>query len=116
MLDEDGDKPFRVGGRAGAEFMRAYRVRDVVLEVGARSIHAIPARREHDLDANRVALMLGEFERLRVVSAAEAMVVECVVVSRVPLGLGRGTSDHSETLRKLHMRLIATMQVVDGPS
>ena len=88
----------------------------MVLEVGARSVHAIPARLEHDLDANRITLTLGEFERLRIVSSTEAMEVECVVVGRVPLGLVSGPSDHSETLRKLHMRLFATMQVVDGPS
>ena len=118
LLEEDRHNPLGVAGRAGAAFMRAYRVRDMVLEVGARSVDAIPARLEHDLDANRVAMMLGEFERLRIVSATEAVVVECVVVSRVPLGLGSGTSDHSEALRKLHNRLIVctTVQVVDGPS
>jgi len=117
LLEEDSHKPFGVAGRAGAGFMIADRVRDMVLEVGARNVHAIPALREHDLDANPVTLTLGEFERLRIVSVVvEAMVVECFVVCRVRHGLGSGTSDHSEALRKLHTRLIATMQVVDSPS
>jgi len=116
LLDEDSHKPFGVAGRAGAEFIRADRVRDMVLGVGAHGVHTIPARREQDLDANRVTVTLGEVERLRIVSIGEATVAECIVVGSVPHGLGRGTGDHSEALGKLHMRLIATMQVVDSPS
>jgi len=62
LLEEDGDKPDGVGGWAFASFMRANRVRDMVLVVGARYVLAIPARLEHDLDAKPAGTMtLGEF-------------------------------------------------------
>lgn len=118
LLEEDGHKADRVGVRAFASFVGAERVRDMVLEVGARSVLAIPARLEHDLDANPVGTILfGEFQRLRVVGA-EAMIVECVVVGRVLRSLIRGTSDHAETRRKLNKVLVglATMQIVDSPA
>ena len=79
LLDEDGHKADGMGCRAGASFMGANRVRDMVLEVGACRILAIPACWEHDLDANPIGTVLfGEFERLWTVTA-EAMVVECLV-------------------------------------
>ena len=43
LLDEDGHKPNGMGGRASASFMRTDRVRDVVLEVGARGVPTVPA-------------------------------------------------------------------------
>ena len=120
LLEEDRHKSFGMGGRAVTGFKRADRERDMVLEVGTRSILAIPARREHDLDAYPVwTSLLGEFERLRGVSLgifSEAMEPESVVVGRVPPGLVSGTSDHAKTLRKLYVRLLATMEVVDTPS
>ena len=118
LLEEDGHKADRVGVRAFASFMGAERVRDMVLEVGARSVLAIPARLEHDLDANPAGtLFFREYQHL-VVAAAEAMKVECVVVGSGIRFLIRGTSDHAETLRKLNKFLVvlATMQIVDSPA
>ncbi len=82
LLDEDGHESNGMGGRAGTSFLRTNRVRDMVLEVGARGIPTIPARWEQDLDANAVgAIAVRESERLcdgRFVKA-EAMVVESLV-------------------------------------
>ena len=82
LLEEDGHEPERMGRRAGASFMGADRVRDVVLEVGARNVLAVPAGLEQDLQADPVGTgALGEFVRLwngRLV-VAEAMVVERLV-------------------------------------
>jgi len=119
LLEEDRHKADGVGRRAGPSFMRTNRVRDMILEVGARSVLAIPARLEHDLDANPVGTRtLGEFERLwdGGLVVAETMEVECVVVCGGTRCLFRRTSDHAETLRKLlDLLLGATMQVVDSP-
>ena len=43
LLKEDGHEANGVGGRAGASFLRTDRVRDMVLEVGARGIPTVPA-------------------------------------------------------------------------
>jgi len=43
LLEEECHKPDGVTGRAGASFLRADGVRDMVLEVGARNVLAIPA-------------------------------------------------------------------------
>lgn len=120
LLDEDGHEPNGMGGRAGASFMRTGRVRDVVLEVGARGVPTIPARREQDLDTNAVGTStLRERERLwdgRLVEA-EAMVVEGLVpgirAHRASAGLA---GDHTETLGELlDVGFGASMQVVDSP-
>ena len=120
LLEEDRHKPHGVGGRAGASFMRTDRVRDVVLEVGARDVLTIPACWEHDLDANAVgARALWERERLgdgRLVKT-EAMVVESLVRCIIALrASGSRTGDHAETLGELlDIGFGAAMQVVDGP-
>ena len=51
LLQFDRHKPDRMGGRAGASLEpteRADGVYDMVLEVGARNVPTIPARREED--------------------------------------------------------------------
>jgi len=120
LLDEDGHEPNGVGGRAGTSFLRTDRVRDVVLEVGARGVPTIPARREQDLDANAVGTVtFWEGERLWDGSLieAEAMVVEGlfpgISAHRASVGLA---GDHAEPLGELlNVGFCATMQVVDGP-
>ena len=100
--------------------MRTDRVRDVVLEVGARDVLTIPACWEHDLDANAVgARALWERERLgdgRLI-IAEAMVVEGLVRWIIThRASGSRAGDHAETLGELsNIGFGATMQVVDGP-
>ena len=120
LFEEDRHKPNGVGGRAGAAFMRTDRVRDVVLEVGARDVLTIPARWEHDLDANAVgAIALRERIRLgdgRLVKA-KTMVVESLIrwISALRAS-GSRAGDHAETLGELlNIGFGATMQVVDGP-
>ena len=109
-----------MGGRAGAPFMRTDRVRDVVLEVGARGVLTIPARWEHDLDANAVGA-IAHWERVRLSDGrlviAEAMVVESLLRGiRAHRASGSRAGDHAETLGELlNIGFGATMQVVDGP-
>jgi hypothetical protein len=120
LLDEDGHKPNGMGGGAGATFRRTDRVGDMVLEVGARSVLAVPARWELDLDANPVGTgAFGEFIALRDgrLIVAEAMEVESLLrgIGAHHASTGRA-SDHTETLGELlNIGFGATMQVVDGP-
>jgi len=120
LLEEDGHKPNGMGGRAGAPFMCTDRVRDMVFEVGARNVLTIPARWEHDLDANAVrTVTLGKRVRLwdgRLV-VAEAMVVEGLVcgISAHRASGGRARN-HAETRGELlNVGFGTTMKVVDGP-
>ena len=120
LLKEDGHESNGVGGGAGASFMRTDRVRNVVLEVGARGVSAIPARWEQDLDANAVgAIALRERERLRDgrLIKAEAVVVERLVRGiRAHRASGGRAGDHAETRGELlDFGFGAAMQVVDGP-
>ena len=120
LFNEDGHESNGMGGRAGTSFMGTDRVRNVVLEVGARDISAIPARGKQDLDANAVGVSaLWERKRLRDgrLVVAEAMVVEGLVRwIRGHRASGGGTGDHAETLGELLNDLFgAAMQVVDGP-
>ena len=121
LLEEDGHEADGVGRRAGAALLGADRVRDVVLEVGARGILAVPAGREEDLDADTVgAVAIRERERLRdgCLVEAQAVVVERLVrriraAHRAPR---RRASDHAETGRELHdFGLGTAVQVVHGP-
>ena len=120
LLHEEGHEPGRIVGRACTSFLSANRIRDMVLEVGARSVLVVPAGREHDLDADPVGTgTLGEFVRLwngRLV-VAEAMIVECLLrgicAHRAP---GSRAGDHAETLGELvNIGFSATVQVIDGP-
>jgi len=120
LLDEDRHKPDRMGGRAGASFMRTDRVRYMVLEVGARCVLTIPARREDDLNTNAVGT-IARWERVRLwdgrLVVAEAMVVEGLVRGiRCHLASGGRARDHAEILGELlDVGFGATMQVVHGP-
>lgn len=120
LLDEDGHKPDGMGGRAGASFPHAHRVRDMVPVVGTRNVLAIPARREEDLDANPFgAVALGEFLCFwdGGLVEAEAMEAECLVRGiRAHRAPARRAGDHAETLGELlNGFFVATVQVVDGP-
>ena len=120
LLEKDGHDPDRKGGRAGAPFMGTDRVRDMVLKIGARHVPAVPAGREHDLDANPIGTgTLGEFIRLcnGLLVVAEAMVVKCLVRGiRAHRPPGSRAGDHAETLGELvDVSFSATVQVVDGP-
>jgi len=120
LFDEDSHEPDGMGGRAGASFLRTNRVRDMVLEVGTRSILTIPAGRKQDLDANTVGTVsVRECVRFwdgRFVEA-EAMVIEGLVrrirAHRTP---GRRACDHAKAWGELLNSCFgATMQVVDSP-
>ena len=64
LLEPDRHNPNGMGGWAGAPFARTNRVRDVVLEVCARDVDTIPARREYDMHENTlVARALWELGR-----------------------------------------------------
>ena len=49
LLKLERHKPNGMGGRTGTAFVRINGVRDVVLEVCARGVPTIPARREYDM-------------------------------------------------------------------
>ena len=121
LLEPDRHDPNGMGGRAGASFACTDRVRDVVLEVCARSVLTIPARREYDMHENafvaralweRVRLWVG---RLRAVTTEEAggRVRRNIRVESTSVGV---TGDHAEARRELlSVCFGATMMIVGAP-
>ncbi len=120
LLELERHKPNRMGGRAGAPFLRTHGVRDVVLEICARDVPTIPARWEYDMHENAfVAVALWE----RVCHWVGWLVVVHAIVAD---GLVRGSrarrpsvgraGDHAQTLGELsNVGFGATMKVVDAP-
>jgi len=118
LLGEERNQPNGMGGRAVGCFAPPDRVRDVVLVVCARDVHAIPARGKEDLHMP-AAGALAVWERIRLwlvlFAGDDAGVGESLVRFRLSVAVGRA-GDHAETLGEWLIVVLvgATIQVVHG--
>ena len=116
LVELERHKSNGMGARAGGSFRRTDRVRDVVLEVRARDVLTIPARREQDTHHNAfLALAIWELVRqwvgLLLIQASEPCGL--VLGSRVHRTSGGRAGDHAETGGEL-LNVRTTMKVVDA--
>ena len=118
LLQPERHKPNGMGGRAGVSLDRTDGVRDVVLEVWATDVLAIPARRHYNMH-EKASGAICRWERVRRI--IDPLVVETheldgLVFVRVGHRASVGVAgDHAEAFGKsLNVGFGATMQVVDA--